>query len=223
MKRTFTAVLLIGGVGVGMLLWGAAVPASADGGSQAALTVAATTAAMGDSPHAYVGSSKCKKCHMKQNKSWKKTKMGNALETLRPGVKADAKKAHGLDPTKDYTTDATCLKCHTTGHGHEGGYFIPDAGDKKALKKAGKLAGVGCESCHGPGAEYIKVFEDIQKNKRKYDVKELYSVGLTKMDAKACTNCHNETSPTYDASKPFDFDSMKDTDTHEHIPLKQRD
>ncbi len=71
----------------------------------------------GGSGYAYVGSNKCKKCHSKQHKSWKKTKMALALETLKPGAVAEIKTKYGLDPKKDYSTDAECLKCHTTGFG----------------------------------------------------------------------------------------------------------
>ena len=117
----------------------------------------------------YVGSNKCKKCHLTNHKSWAKTKMGKALETLKPGNATEAKTKHGLEPDKDYTKDESCLKCHTTGFGSDGGYVIPDETDKKAVRRAKKLAGVGCESCHGPGSRYIKVFEDIFKSKRRLE------------------------------------------------------
>ncbi len=149
--------------------------------------------------------------------------MGKALETLKPGVAAEAKTKHGLDSTKDYTTDATCLKCHTTGFGQDGGYAVPDPSDKKAVRRAKKLAGVGCESCHGPGSAYIKVFEEIFKSKRKYKVEELYAVGLKKIEGTVCTTCHNSESPTVQEGDVFDFDKKKDEDTHERKEMKQRE
>lgn len=172
----------------------------------------------------YVGSKSCKKCHSSvEHKTWAKTKMGQAFETLKPGNAKEAKAKHNLDPEKDYTQDTACLKCHTTGFGHEGGYFIPDAGDKKAVRKAKKLENVGCESCHGPGSGYSKLFKEIQGSKRKYKIEELYAVGLQKITKETCTTCHNEHSPSYDTSAPFDFEKMKDQDTHERSELKQRE
>ncbi len=172
----------------------------------------------------YVGSKSCKKCHSSvQHKTWAKTKMGRAFETLKPGEANEAKEKHNLDPTKDYTQDTTCLKCHTTGFGHDGGYFIPDPNDKKAVRKAKKLEGVGCESCHGPGSEYNKLFKEIQDSKRKYKVEELYAVGLRKITKETCVTCHNEQSPTIDAGAPFDFETMKDKDLHERQEMKQRE
>ncbi len=184
----------------------------------------ASSGAAETSKFKYVGSKSCKKCHSSvQHKTWAKTKMGQALETLKPGMAKEAKEKHNLDPNKDYTQDTTCLQCHTTGFGQQGGYSIPDPKDKKAVRKAKKLENVGCESCHGPGSEYSKVFRDILMTKRKYKIEELYAAGLQKITKDTCTSCHNEHSPTIDAGAPFDFETMKDKDLHERQEMKQRE
>lgn len=222
-------------VGWGMHLGVAAVAVSgmwlaggravgADPAAPATVTSAAVSAApaAGDAKFEYVGSSKCKKCHLAEYKSWEKTKKGHALETLTPGKAEEAKKAAKLDPAKDYSQDANCVKCHVTGMGEPGGYAIPDAKDEAAVKAASKLAHVGCESCHGPGSKYIAIFEDIFKSKRKYKVDELHAAGLTKIDAATCTKCHNDQGPTH---KAFDFNKAKDQREHIHekVELKQRE
>jgi len=171
----------------------------------------------------YIGNRKCKMCHIKTLKSWAKTKHSQAFELLMPGKAADAKKKFNLEPEKDYTTDKTCLPCHVVGFGKKGGYAIPDPSDKKAVKNAMRLAGVGCESCHGAGEEYAKVFQKIQRAKRKYKSEELTKVGLTLPNAKTCTGCHNEKSPTFDKEKKFDFEKMKKAGVHEHEELKYRE
>lgn len=188
----------------------------------AAASVSAATGFPAGPERTYVGSKKCKKCHIKQYKSWAKTRMANAFDILKPGEHSEAKTKFHVDVTKDFTKDDKCLKCHTTGFGHAGGYATPDPADKKAVRKAKKLMGVGCESCHGPGSEYVKVFTDILKSKRMYDVEELYAAGLTRIDASTCTTCHNEESPTINKGDPFDYEKMKAQGTHEHLPLKQR-
>ncbi len=225
MLRSTTLILSAGAMTAGLVWLSSATQAGPGVNPTATMTAARTVAvtlASENSKHKYVGSNKCKMCHIKQYKSWKKTKMALAIDTLKPGHAADIKAKFNLDPKKDYSSDATCLKCHTTGYGHEGGYFIADAGDKKAVKKAKKLAGVGCESCHGPGSEYIKVFKDIFRSKRKYKVEELYAAGLTKLDANTCKTCHNDQAPTK-PDEAFDFEKMKDKGTHKHFPLKQRE
>ena len=85
-----------------------------------------------------------------------------------------------------------------------------------------KLAGVGCESCHGAGGAYIDLHGEIMKSKRNYKVEEMYAAGMKKVDVTVCTTCHNGESPTYDTSKPFDFEAMKEKGTHDHSSLKQR-
>ena len=151
--------------------------------------------------------------------------MAKAFDTLKPDHAVEAKQKHGLDPKKDYTTDASCLACHTTGFGHAGGYAVPDPNDKKAVRAAEKLEGGGCEVCHGPGGKYIEVFEEIFKSKRKYKVEELYAVGLKKMEASTCTTCHNDTGPTNDPANPFDFEKMKSQEKEIHVrtEMKQRE
>jgi len=39
--------------------------------------------------HAYVGSNKCRKCHMKEFKSWQESAMAKSFEVLKPGVRRD--------------------------------------------------------------------------------------------------------------------------------------
>ncbi|MEE9293763.1 MAG: cytochrome c family protein [Phycisphaerae bacterium] len=194
--------------------------------ARSAMVVFAVTlpAPAGDeSAYSYVGSKKCKKCHIKVHKSWAKTKMGQAFETLKPGQAKESKEKFKLDVDKDYTQDVKCLKCHTVGFGHEGGYVIPNPDDKKSVRAAKRREGVGCESCHGPGSEYVKVFDEIMKSKRKYKVEELYAVGLRKIDESTCTTCHNEESPTINPGDVFDYEKRKDEGVHEHQPLKQRE
>ncbi len=203
-------------------LWQWVSPALAGGDPAASAFYGQESDADEGPTYAYVGSKKCKKCHLKQYKSLEATKMGKAFDILKPGQRKEKKEQFKLDVDKDYTQDKTCIKCHTTGFGHEGGYAIPDPSDKKAVYLAKNLESVGCEMCHGPGSEYIKVFDEILKSKRKYKVEELYKVGLRKVDEAMCKTCHNEESPSINPGDSFDYEEKKDEGTHEHIALKQR-
>ncbi len=190
----------------------------------AVLQTANTTFAYGagESP-TYVGSKTCKKCHIKQHKSWAKTKMGQTFEVLKPGQRTEKKTEAKLDSAKDYTTDETCLKCHVVGFGTDSGYKIPPPDDKKALRHAKKMMGVGCESCHGPGSEYVKLHKEIQDSKRKYKVEEMYAAGMTKSSAEVCTKCHTTESPFVGEDHVFDYEKFKDEGTHERFPLQYRE
>jgi peroxiredoxin len=78
----------------------------------------------------YVGSASCQGCHAAEHAHWAGTAHAGALGTL------EREKKHG---------NADCQKCHTTGFGEKTGW--PAGG--------GALAGVGCESCHGPGGRHV--------------------------------------------------------------------
>jgi len=195
-----------------------AAAAAADNASLTAASAAALVTPA-PAPVEFVGSTKCKKCHLAEHKSWETLRHGKAFDTLKPGNAADGKAKHKFDPAKDYTKDATCVGCHTVGFGKPGGYQTP--ADEEAAKKMKPLENVGCESCHGAGSNYIVLHEEIMKSKRKYKMDEMYSAGATKMEAAVCLTCHSEKSPTVDKSVPFDFEKMKEKGVHERTPLKQ--
>lgn len=177
-----------------------------------AVAGAASGAGAGAGDHAYVGSKKCRVCHLNEWKSWSETKMANAFEILKPGERAERKKEVGLDPEKDYTSDETCLPCHTTGHGKPGGFA--DAASTP------DLLGVGCEMCHGAGGTYTKDGYMTLKNKE-YKKADLVAVGLTdQITVKQCTECHNSESPFVGDDYVFDFEKRKSEGTHAKFPLK---
>ena len=175
-----------------------------------------------DKRAAYVGVKTCKKCHLKQYKTWKNTKMAKTFEVLKPGVRAEAKVKLKFDPKKDYTKDVSCLECHTTGFGLPGGYKIPERGDLKVARRAKENSGITCEGCHGPGSRYIDIHKKAMTKKRKYTLEELYQVGQYKVDIKSCTTCHNRRNPTVGSDYHFDYEKYKAEDTHDNFPLKYR-
>lgn len=174
----------------------------------AAVLLAALPA--GAQEHEFIGSNNCKKCHIKEFKSWEETKMSQAFETLKPGVDAEAKAAMGLSADEDYTQNAECVACHVTGYGKPGG-FVSEA-------ETPDLVGVGCEMCHGAGGTYTQDGYMTLKNKE-YKLSELVAVGLVeKVGPEQCAQCHNENVPI--EGYTFDFEAKKDEGTHENFPLK---
>jgi hypothetical protein len=172
----------------------------------------------------YVGDSKCMMCHSKQVSSWKKTKLFKSLDALKPTGEADkalfeAKKKAGLDPAKDYSGDAACLKCHTTGYGLDGGYPAKLAPENEKVAKS--MGSVSCEACHGPASvylEYKKKKKDEAKKEGKEAVftkEEFAKVGLVTPTEENCKTCHNKDNPT-NASDTFKWDEAK-LKVHDHI------
>ncbi len=165
-----------------------------------------------ESEHSYVGTKNCKKCHIKEWKSWSETKMAQTFEVLKPGERAEQKVAAGLDPQKDYTKDPECISCHVTGYGKPGGF--------ESEETTPELLGVGCEMCHGPGGTYTQEGYMTLKNKE-YKKESLVAVGMVGEITEAqCKVCHNTESPFVGDDYVFDFASRKDEGTHEKFDLK---
>lgn len=177
-----------------------------------ATLVLGTVAVARSQEHAFISTKGCRKCHIKQYKSWAETKMAQAFEILKPGERAEAKKGAGLDPDKDYTTDATCLPCHTTGYGKKGGFVD--------IATTPELVGVGCEMCHGAGGTYVA--DDLMSLKNKeYKKADVVAAGMvSEVSAEQCVSCHNADSPTVADDFVFDFAANKDKGTHKNYPLK---
>ncbi len=110
----------------------------------------------------FVGSAKCRSCHLKAYMTWKKSKHAKVYDQLEG----------------DEKTNADCLKCHTTAYGKPGGFTSEDA--------TPHMKNVGCETCHGAGSTHCEVSKDHKDEPktavwdRKIDLKPT-----------ACGNCHN--------------------------------
>ena len=168
-----------------------------------------------DGSHEFVGTKNCKKCHLKEWKSWSATKMATSFETLKPGERAEAKTKAGLDPANDYTADPECVRCHTVGYGLAGGYDIAKSPDEQAA-----LQGTGCEMCHGAGGTYTQDEFMSLKNKE-YARADVVAAGMTgEITKEVCETCHNTDSPFVGEGYVFDFETRKEEGTHEKYPLK---
>jgi hypothetical protein len=114
----------------------------------------------------YVGSERCAKCHPAAYQTWKGSVHAKATKTLE-----DEK-----HPSNRHY-DPECMKCHTNGFQHPGGYndlvedlaAWPRRGEKPAVadvqKHNLKTRNVGCESCHGPASEHVKNTDNMAVRK----------------------------------------------------------
>ncbi len=83
----------------------------------------------------YVGAKACEACHAKAHAGWSATGHAKAFDALKNASSGDKSK------------DPNCVGCHVVGYGQGG--FVDE-------QTTPGLAGVQCESCHGPGSEHIK-------------------------------------------------------------------
>lgn len=170
----------------------------------------------------YLGSKRCRMCHLKWHDSWQERSHTRAWDALKAGNGRQTKLRANLDPQRDYTTDARCLACHTVGFGRPGGYRIPDPEDGKSFRAARSREGVGCESCHGPGSGFVQVMKLINLDMRSYQVEELHDAGLNRMGPAICLTCHNTSALCVEPGYRFDPETMEGDSFHAHFKLRYR-
>lgn len=142
----------------------------------------------------YVGSKKCKTCHIKQHKTWKKMKHANAWGML-PEEYRNVDAAEEVNPkSKDKRPGRKCVACHTTGfgEGEKGGFRKELQGDPiktKSGKRIPSMKGVQCEACHGPGSLHLAPAKLAMRRKPK-GFAEGEDPFIT-LKVTNCTKCHN--------------------------------
>lgn len=173
-------------------------------------------------PARYLGSKRCRMCHLQWHDSWQQRPHARAWEDLKPGRGTEARLRAGLDPQRDYTAEARCLVCHTVGYGRPGGYAIPDPDDGRTVRAAAVREGVGCESCHGPGSGFVEVMRGIKRELREYRDEELHAAGLNRIGPGVCTRCHAEAAPCLEPGYRFDPATLRGDSFHAHFRLRFR-
>lgn len=86
----------------------------------------------------FVGSKKCRLCHLKEYKTWSATRHAVNFDSLEGAEREDP----------------DCVRCHTTGYGRPGGFV--------SVAETPDLTNTGCESCHGPGSEHIAAGKKVK-------------------------------------------------------------
>ena len=134
----------------------------------------------------FIGTDKCRMCHMKQYRAWLETPHAKAWGALTKGdPKKIADMAAALKIEIKGSPDATdeCIKCHVVGFQLTGGYPQADSA------KAAVVMNVGCEACHGPGS--LHATAPLAQKKKSIN---------KAVTASLCKQCH-----TADTSPKFEF------------------
>lgn len=123
----------------------------------------------------YAGAENCRRCHEKEYRAWKTTRHARAFETL-------------MQARSQVYPD--CFSCHTTG-------FRP-------RPPIGRLRGVQCEVCHGPGMQHT--------------INPATSRLRGNVPVSVCMECHNkEITPNFDQQKELFFDKIR----HDGMSIKK--
>lgn len=89
------------------------------------------------------GARACGTCHVAEYEDWRTSRHARALDTL-------------VD--KGMQFDSRCLQCHTVGFGKDNGFYN--------VRESMGMAGVQCESCHGPAAEHVELEQYLKTRER---------------------------------------------------------
>jgi hypothetical protein len=166
----------------------------------------------------HVGTEGCK-CHRSEIADWEGTKHAKAFELLLPNMRKVAKKRAGLNPTTDYSRDKKCIKCHVVGYKALGGFTDIDI--------TPKMAGVGCEACHGAGGKYRILHGKKPRTFTRSEARKLGQV-YSSIDPAVCKSCHEHPDSPFQPSvhKKYRFDFKKGlTQTslfHSYYPMKSK-
>ncbi|MDT8316638.1 MAG: cytochrome c family protein [bacterium] len=166
----------------------------------------------------YVGSEGCK-CHRSEIMNWEESRHAKAFELLLPNKRKAAKKRAGLNPITDYSRDKKCIKCHVVGYMAEGGFAD--------IETTSMMAGVGCESCHGPGGKYRILHGKKPRTFTRRETMELGQV-YASTDSSVCTKCHGHADSPFQPSvhEKYRFNTEKaltETATfHNYYPMKSK-
>jgi peroxiredoxin len=134
----------------------------------------------------YVGSERCAPCHEEIHRWWSTTAHATALDTLRDAGSQ---------------SKPECLSCHTTALGILSGY---------RGASTPSLAAVGCEACHGPGAEHVAAGDQAT-------AASIYGLRSDCADCRAealCRDCH-------DPENDPDFRMPKNPGKVSHPPARK--
>jgi hypothetical protein len=117
-----------------------------------------------------IGPNQCSECHVSETQAWRKSHHSETWNAMHRKERAHeiASRLGLSEPIKE---NGLCLQCHYTAQGNK------------------PIAGVSCESCHGPAKDWINLHMD--KSKRP----ECEAAGMCHPDnlysiAKNCFECH---------------------------------
>ena len=163
--------------------------------------------------HKAVGPDKCGSCHRHsdQDEWWLDDKHYESADPLLAGEKKYLQIArfYGLGPSEMRKGNQICMQCHGS---------IVSGRESRDVD-----LGVGCESCHGPGAD----FREPHQEKGNYEkALKLGMVRLRDLEtrAKTCAGCHYITEPRlisagHPTGSDFDFSERNSEIQHWEHPL----
>jgi Cytochrome c554 and c-prime len=163
--------------------------ASAGASAVAALLalVLAASGVIAAEPHKTIGPNACAECHKEETEAWKLTHHFKTFQDM--PRKKEANEIAAKMKVRRIKSESLCLNCHFT---------VVTKDDKTE-----PVAGISCESCHGNGADFVKIHSEFSGKTEKTESKAEAAERWKKADAagmirpraiyqlaKNCYGCH---------------------------------
>ncbi|UUO07405.1 hypothetical protein M4951_03630 [Blastopirellula sp. J2-11] len=143
----------------------------------------------------FVGSQVCGECHTTAMEIWEKTPHAHATETLvHPPERFEV--ARNFDPE--------CIACHAVGWNQS--QYVPYKSGYLSLEETPLMTGVGCENCHGPGAEHVAAEQGelMLSDEQIAELRQSMQLPL-ETARQTCIKCHDiDNSPDFHPADTFD-------------------
>lgn len=161
-----------------------------------------------------LGPGACSKCHSDQNRWWSGDAHSGSVDPFfdEAGDNVRIARFYGLKPSQMLRGDNVCMDCHGS---------VISGREKRSVQD-----GVGCESCHGPAAEYKEPHQEGEKSlgTSRPGYKKALGLGMNELQsadvrARTCTSCHYITEPRlisagHPSGKAFDYLAGMDKINH---------
>ena len=152
------------------------------------------------SGHTFIGSKMCAECHQEAFDIWNDSAHAQATHSLiTPPERSEI--------TRQY--DPECLSCHTTGWQPQG--YTPFSSGFKSMATTQHLAGSGCENCHGPGSEHVRLerldlLDDVADAGKLLNARQSMQLSIATAKEHQCTTCHDlDNSPDFHDEGAFEL------------------
>lgn len=155
------------------------------------------------SGHTFVGSKACAQCHQDAFDIWSDSAHAHATHSLiTPPERSEI--------TRQY--DPECLSCHTTGWQPQG--YTPFSSGFESMAATEHLAGSGCENCHGPGSEHVRLelLNDVADAGELLNARQTLQLSIATAKEYQCITCHDlDNSPDFHDKGAFEeyWDQIK--------------
>jgi len=139
------------------------------------------------SGYQFVGSKACAECHQEEFDVWENSTHAQATQSLlAPHGRAEIPRQF----------DPECLSCHSTGWQPQ--KYVPFESGFMSLADTLLLQGNGCENCHGPGSEHVRLESDPSTSPASLQQLRLFLHQDINKAEQSCLECHDlDNSPDF--------------------------